>query len=55
MKATLLGYTVERPKGTDVAFVRYDGTTPWLEWITNSFLAIDAKHESRTFTSEAPQ
>ena len=47
-KATLVGYTVERPRGTDVAFVRYDGSAPWLEWITKSFPAIDAKPESKT-------
>lgn len=47
-KATLIGYTVERPRGTDVAFVRYDGSTPWLEWITKSFSKIDAKPESKT-------
>jgi hypothetical protein len=42
-KATLLGYTVERPRGTEVAFVRYDGSSPWLAWITQSFTAVDAK------------
>ena len=47
-KATLVGYTVERPRGTDVAFVRYDGSAPWLEWITKSFSTIDAKPESKT-------
>lgn len=54
-KATLLGYTVERPKGTDVAFVRYDGSTPWLEWITKSFPAIDAKPDSRPSPPKMPQ
>ena len=46
-KSTLIGYTVERPSGTDVAFVRYDGSAPWLEWITKSFPTIDAKPSSK--------
>ena len=46
-KATLIGYTVESPRGTDVAFIRYDGSTPWLEWITKSFSTVDAKSESK--------
>ena len=54
-KATLVGYTVERPRGTDVAFVRYEGATPWLEWITTSFLAIDAKSDSKVSPAKKPQ
>jgi len=33
----LLGYTIENPRGTNTKLVKYDGVTPWLEWITASF------------------
>lgn len=51
-RATLLGYIVERPRGTTAAFVRYDGSTPWLEWITGSFPAVNAKLESARSSSQ---
>ncbi|HWB05579.1 MAG TPA: hypothetical protein VG796_21350 [Verrucomicrobiales bacterium] len=54
-KATLLGYTVERPRGTEAAFVRYDGSTPWLEWVTASFPAVNAKLESARSLSQKTQ
>lgn len=52
-KATLIGFSVERPRGTYVAFFRYDGTTPWLEWITKSFSTIDTKSKSKTSPPKA--
>ena len=42
-KATLLGYTIENPKGVYTKLVKYDGETPWLEWITESFKKDDGE------------
>ncbi|MEM1085095.1 MAG: hypothetical protein AAGI48_13365 [Verrucomicrobiota bacterium] len=41
-EGTLLGYTIERPQGTEIRFVRYDKRMPWLQWIRQSFAEVDA-------------
>ena len=42
-EASLLGYTIEKPDGVYTKLVKYDGKTPWLEWITKSFQNDDAE------------
>lgn len=36
-EAILIGYAVEKPRGTYTKWVEYEGETPWLEWIKESF------------------
>ncbi len=40
-ESSLLGYTIENPKRVYTKLVKYDGKTPWLEWITASFKKDD--------------
>jgi hypothetical protein len=42
-ESSLLGYTIENPKGVYTKLVKYDGKTPWLEWITESFKKDDGE------------
>jgi hypothetical protein len=44
--SSLLGYTIENADDVYTKLVRYDGRTPWLEWITESFKKDDAEHEA---------
>lgn len=43
--SSLLGYTIENPKGVYTKLVKYDGKTPWLEWITKSFKNDDGEQD----------
>lgn len=40
-ESTLLGYTIENPRRHYTKLVKYDGKTPWLKWVTNSFKKDD--------------
>lgn len=53
-KSSLLGYTIENPKGIYTKLVEYDGKTPWLEWITKSFKNDDGEQGSAHQSTTAP-
>lgn len=44
--SSLLGYTIENAEDVYTKLVKYDGRTPWLEWINGSFKKDDAEHEA---------
>ena len=42
-ESSILGYTIENPRGVYTKLVKYDGKTPWLQWITASFKKDDGE------------
>jgi hypothetical protein len=44
-ESSLLGYTIENPKGVYTKLVKYDGKTRWLEWVTESFKKDNGEHD----------
>jgi len=42
-ESSLLGYTIENPRGVYTKFVEFGGKNPWLDWITASFEKDDRK------------
>jgi hypothetical protein len=53
-ESSLLGYTIENPKGVYTKLVQYDGKTPWLEWITESFKIQDKENKAEMATPRKP-
>lgn len=54
-ESSLLGYTIENPKGVYTKLVKYDGKTPWLEWITASFKNDDREQVDADQPATAPE
>ncbi len=54
-ESSLLGYTIENPKRVYTKLVKYDGETPWLEWITASFKKDDREQVGADLPATAPE
>jgi hypothetical protein len=54
-KGSLIGYTIEDSDGTSTKLRKYDGKTPWLNWITESFRKDDAEQVEDGDAGDAPE
>jgi len=54
-ESSLLGYTIENPKGVYTKLVKYDRKTPWLEWIAESFEKDDGEQAGAEQPATRPE